>query len=206
MELHTYLVFVLGAFALVASPGADFIYVLSRSVSQGVGAGFWAALGVTFGLLIHTAFAVLGLTALLYSSAIAFLFVKYVGVCYLIYLGIKIFLTKNQFNNIGESKAANNLEIFKQGLFTNIFNPKAGLTFMAFMPQFLSANGTQSYLIFQLGATVCLIAFIWFTMVGYFSGIFRKYVVGNRLAENAVKYFVSTILISLGIRLAWMER
>jgi threonine/homoserine/homoserine lactone efflux protein len=206
MELHTYLVFTLGAFVLVASPGADFIYVLSRSISQGVSAGFWAALGVTFGLLIHTAFAVLGLTALLYSSAIAFLVVKYVGVCYLIYLGVKIFLTKNQFKSIGESKAADNSEIFKQGLFTNVLNPKAGLTFMAFMPQFLSANETQSFLVFQLGASVCLIALFWFTTVSYFSGVFRKYVVNNRSAENAVRYFVSTILISLGIRLAWMER
>lgn len=206
MELHTYLVFILGAFVLVASPGADFIYVLSRSISQGAKAGFWGAMGVSFGLLIHTAFAVLGLTALLYSSAIAFLIVKYIGVCYLIYLGIKIFLSKNQFLNLTEARVASNSEVFKQGLFTNTLNPKAGLTFMAYMPQFLSTSETQSLLVFQLGASICLIALLWFSIVGYFSSIFRKYVVDSRSIGSAIRYLVSSILISLGLRLAWMER
>ena len=206
MELHNYLVFILGAFVLVASPGADFIYVLSRSISQGAKTGFWGALGVSFGLLIHTAFAVLGLTALLYSSAIAFLIVKYIGVCYLIYIGIKIFLNKSQFLTVSEAKVANNAEVFRQGLFTNTLNPKAGLTFMAYMPQFLSATDTQPLLVFQLGASICLIALLWFTVVAYFSSVFRRYIVNNRSIKSAIRYLVSSILVGLGLRLAWMER
>ena len=206
MELHTYLIFIIGAFALVASPGADFIYVLSRSVGQGRKAGFWAALGVSCGLLAHTLFAVAGLTALLYSSAIAFLIVKYIGVCYLVYLGLKTFLNKKQFQDIGCGNNVSDIEIFKQGLFTNMLNPKAGLTFMAYMPQFLSSGETQTLLVFELGASICIIGVFWFSAVGYLSGAFRKYVVDNKTVADTIRYFVGSILVAFGLRLAWFER
>ena len=206
MDLHIYLVFILGAFALIASPGADFIYVLTRSISQGASSGFWAALGVSCGMLIHTAFAVIGLTALLYSSAIAFLIVKYVGVCYLVYLGIKTFLNKNQFKKIAPSSIASDAEIFKQGLFTNVLNPKVGLTFMAYMPQFISSTDSHPLLVFQLGFSICVIALAWFSLVGLFSGVFRKHVIESESIGNTIRYMTSAILISFGLKLAWLER
>lgn len=206
MELHVYLTFLLGAFVVVASPGVDFIYVLSRSIAQGTKAGILGALGVTCGLLIHTSFAVAGLTVLLYSSAIAFLIVKYIGVCYLVYLGVRMLMSKSHFSGVGEASLASNSEIFRQGLLTNTLNPKAGLTFMAYMPQFLSPTESQPLVVLSLGLSVCLMALAWFSFVGYCSRIFRKYVVNNESIGDAIRYFVSSILISFGLRLAWMER
>lgn len=206
MDLQSYLIFALGAFVLIATPGADFIYVLGRSVSQGAKAGFWAALGVSCGMLIHTVFAIVGLTALLYSSALAFLIAKYIGVCYLVYLGIKTFLNKQQFTDIADAERVSHGTVFKQGLLTNTLNPKAGLTFMAYMPQFLSAESAQSVIILELGLSICLITLAWFALVGLFSGVFRQYVVNNRAVGNAIRYFVGSVLISLGLRLAWLER
>jgi len=206
MDFSLYLVFIIGAFALIASPGADFIYVLSRSISQGTTSGFWAALGVSCGMLIHTAFAVIGLTALLYSSAIAFLLVKYVGVCYLVYLGIKIFLNKNQFKKMDQSSNERNSEIFKQGLLTNTLNPKVGLTFMAYMPQFLSSTDSHPFLVFQLGLSICAIALVWFSLICIFSSVIRKYVIENESVGNTIRYMTSSILIGFGLRLAWLEQ
>jgi len=206
MELHIFVVFVLGAFALVASPGTDFIYVLSRSISDGRNAGFVAALGVSSGMLVHTGFAVAGLTALLYSSAIAFLIAKYIGVFYLVYLGVKIFLTKDQFKNMEVAESANNYDIFKHGLLTNVLNPKVGLTFMAYMPQFLSPAGESSLLVLQLGISICIVALIWFSIVGFFSSAVRRYVVESEAIGNTTRYATSSILVFLGFRLAWLER
>ena len=101
--------------------------------------------------------------------------------------------------------AAKDWDIFKQGLFTNTLNPKVGLTFMAYMPQFISTE-SSSLLVFKLGLSICLIALIWFSIIGVFSTIIRKYVVDNESIGNAIRYFVSSILIGLGLKLAWLER
>ena len=206
MTLDTYLLFILGAFALIASPGPDFIYVLSRSIGQGTKSGLWAAAGVSTGTVIHTLFAVVGLTALLYSSAIAFLIVKYVGVCYLVYLGIRMFLNKNQFSNIGKIKPAPYYLIFRQGWLSNTLNPKVGLTFMAYMPQFLSPAESQPLVVLQFGLTISAIAMIWLVSVAVFSALFGKLIVENRSVGNIIRYSVSSLLIGFGFKLAFFER
>jgi threonine/homoserine/homoserine lactone efflux protein len=112
--------------------------VATRSTSQGVKAGIVSALGIAGGCIVHLLAAVIGLSAIIANSAIAFDIIKYVGAAYLIYLGIRSFLSKqNKFsiNNAIEKKPLSKL--FWQGVFTNVLNPKVALFFLAFLPQFI---------------------------------------------------------------------
>ncbi len=207
MEPQTLLLFSLGFFALVAAPGPDFVYVFSRSIHEGPKAGLISALGISAGMAVHTIFAVVGLTALLYTSAMAFLVIKFAGAAYLIYLGIKFFLTKQQFKLDSSKQLADPVVIFRQAVLTNVLNPKAGLTFMAYMPQFITPGtasvSTQALL---LGAIICVITLSWYITLGAFSGWLKRYVVDSPRLSDAIRYSVGTILIGLGLRLAWLER
>jgi threonine/homoserine/homoserine lactone efflux protein len=86
--------FLVASLALIATPGPDMIYVVTRGVAQGRRAALVSACGVCSGLAVHTSFAAIGLSALLARSAVAFSVVKYAGAAYLIYLGLKTFLSK----------------------------------------------------------------------------------------------------------------
>lgn len=207
MEAHTLLLFSLGFFALVAAPGPDFVYVFSRSIHQGAKAGIVSALGISTGMLVHTVFAVAGLTALLYTSAIAFLIVKIVGAGYLIYLGVKILLTKQHFKFDRPVTDAERNVIFRQAVLTNVLNPKAGLTFMAYMPQFVSPSaGNISAQVLILGTIICAITLSWYVALGTFSGWLKQHIVDSPRISDVIRYAVGTLLIGLGLRLAWLER
>src|ERR1043165_3535996 len=93
-----FILFVGVAWALILAPGPDMLYVITRGVTQGRRAGMLSALGVIGGILVHTTAAAFGLTLILQTSALAFLVVKYVGVIYLIYLGIKSWREKSTFH------------------------------------------------------------------------------------------------------------
>src|SRR5438477_5291689 len=126
--------FMLAAIMLNLTPGADMLYVATRSTSQGIKAGIVSALGIAAGTIIHIIGAIAGLSALITQSAMAFEVIKYLGAAYLIYLGIKSIL-KKEFNS-GKIKPVDKKslgKIFKQGVITNVLNPKVALFFLAFI-------------------------------------------------------------------------
>jgi len=144
-------VFLGAAIAMLIVPGPAVLYIIARSVDQGPLAGIVSTLGIGVGTLFHTAGAVLGLSAILASSAVAFAVVKYLGAAYLIYLGVKRLLTK-------DSPHTQNVQpqplwkIFRQGIMVNLLNPKTALFMLAFLPQFVDpARGSVSFQILLLG-------------------------------------------------------
>jgi threonine/homoserine/homoserine lactone efflux protein len=109
--------FLTASLALIATPGPDMIYVVTRGISQGRRVGLVSAWGTCAGLVFHTALAAAGLSALLRSSATAFMVVKYVGAAYLIYLGVKTLLTRESFSLRGNKATGSGLgKAFLQGL------------------------------------------------------------------------------------------
>ncbi|HSR18856.1 MAG TPA: LysE family translocator [Ignavibacteriaceae bacterium] len=193
--------FIISAAILVIAPGPDFIYVTSRGISEGHKAGVLSALGISVGLLIHTLFAAFGLSAIIQASSTAYILIKFAGAGYLIYLGIKALLRKDSLNSKEiESKKGN---VFKQGVLTNVFNPKAIITFMAFLPQFVDLKMSSHIIQFSiLGIIIAVIAVLWFGLVGYFSGIIGSVIKKSRLFQNVVSYLSGTVMIALGLRLA----
>lgn len=136
-------VFMAAALALNISPGPDMLYVISRSLGQGRKAGVVSALGIGTGTLVHTFVASIGLSAILRSMPVAFDFIKYAGAVYLIYLGARMLVTRTNNKASTDSGPTGNeslRSVFRQGVTTNVLNPKVALFFLAFLPQFIDRS------------------------------------------------------------------
>jgi threonine/homoserine/homoserine lactone efflux protein len=188
---------------IIIAPGPDFIYVTTRGITDGHKAGIISALGISAGLLIHTLFAAFGLSAIIQTSRIAYSIIKYLGAAYLIFIGIKALMTKTKIDEFKSDRTYVSSNIFKQGILTNVFNPKAIVTFMAFLPQFVNVNISHPIKQFIiLGLILSTMAIIWFGFVGYFAGIFGTFIKRSIIIQNGLKYISGSIMILLGLRLA----
>ncbi|MEN6671041.1 LysE family translocator [Psychrobacter sp. B38] len=209
--IENYLGFILAAVLLNLTPGTDSVYIITRSVSQGQKAGLYSVLGITSGSLIHTLLAALGLSVLLASSPMAFMIVKYIGAAYLCYLGLKMLLSKPSnaiANTFSKDKVTLNQykvdhwQIYKQGVLTNVFNPKVALFFIAFFPQFIDthyAYGTLSFLI--LGLTFASTGLVWCTCLALLAARFSKKLRENPSVETILNKISGVVFIGLGIKL-----
>ena len=160
MSLHSYLLFVLAALALVLAPGPDMLYMLGRCVAQGRRAGILSALGFSLGGLVHISAAVLGLSAILAASATAFTVVKWVGAAYLVYLGVSTLWRRPALLAIDtHGPGVRGRTILWQAFLSDVLNPKVALFFLALLPQFVDRDAPHPALqILLLGLTVSVIA------------------------------------------------
>ena len=205
----TFALFAAGALALIASPGADFVFVLSRALSGGRRAGVAAALGIGTGLLAHTAVAAGGLVALLRSSPAAFDALRWAGAAYLVYLGARTLASRSMFDAGSAAVEPERLgAVYRRGVLTNALNPKVALTFGAYLPQFLppatdAGGGASAGGVFALGLVICAMAVAWFSLVGVASGSLRRALVGSPVAAGIARWGTGGLLVAFGLRLAW---
>jgi threonine/homoserine/homoserine lactone efflux protein len=143
-EPSTLLLFAASAVALVAVPGPNLIYIVTRSVDQGPRAGVASALGVETATLVHIAAAAAGLSAALASSATAFTVVKYAGAAYLVFLAARAFMERGE-EQPGERAHAAGRRVFAEGFLVNLLNPKVALFFLAFLPQFIDSGAGAAW-------------------------------------------------------------
>jgi threonine/homoserine/homoserine lactone efflux protein len=134
------LAFTLASLALIVIPGPNMIFIVTRTAAQGLRAGLASALGVEAGTLLHVAAAALGVAALIATSPIAFGVVKYAGVAYLVYLGVKT-LRGPSSTTTGITRKTSPGRLFVDGALVNALNPKVVLFFLAFLPQFTRSQG-----------------------------------------------------------------
>ena len=158
-DATTYGFFVVASLALTLVPGPAVLYIVARSVEGGRPAGLVSVLGIGAGGFVHVAFAALGLSALLVSSAAAFAVVKWLGVAYLIYLGIGRLLARDEEEaavTVGNEPLT---RVFSQGVIVNVLNPKTALFFLAFLPQFVDpSRGAVTAQVALLGTTFVVLA------------------------------------------------
>ena len=184
---------------LVFMPGPNTLYIIARSVQQGRRAGIVSSLGVQVGSLVHISAATCGLSALLLSSALAFGFVKYAGAAYLIYLGVKTLLTKEEAGPAREVKRASLSRVFYQGVVVNLLNPKTALFFFAFLPQFVDpARGRVATQIISLGAILVIFGTLSDMTYALAAGSVGNWLRGNLKFLRAQRYFSGSIYIGLG--------
>lgn len=201
--------FLIAGIILNLTPGVDTMYILGRSISQGKKAGVLSALGIASGALVHCVFAALGLSIILAKSALAFEIVKYAGAAYLIFLGIKMLISKSdgKFELKNENEQTNHRKIYISGVFTNILNPKVALFFLAFLPQFIDPNYTQSSLPFLiLGLTFVFTGTIWCLTLALFASKLSNKIRGNYKIKKWLDKITGGIFIALGIKLALSEK
>lgn len=139
-DAHSLLLFILAGLALNVTPGPDMLYIVARSSTEGRRAGIVSALGVAVGTLVHIAALALGLAAVLRSVPLAYDAVRLAGAGYLIYLGIRALLHSPMANDHVTIERASLWAIFRQGVVTNVLNPKVALFFLAFLPQFVDPS------------------------------------------------------------------
>ena len=201
--------FLIAGIILNLTPGVDTMYILGRSISQGKKAGFLSALGIASGALVHCVFAALGLSLILAKSALAFEIVKYAGAAYLIFLGIKMLISKSdgKFELKNESKKTNYKKIYFSGIFTNILNPKVALFFLAFLPQFIDPNYTKGSLPFLiLGLTFVFTGTIWCLTLALFASKLSEKIRENYKIKKWLDKITGGIFIALGIKLALSKK
>ena len=209
--IENYLGFVLAAILLNLTPGTDSMYIITRSVSHGSAAGFYSVLGIISGILVHTVFAALGLSIILINSPLAFTIVKYIGASYLCYLGIKMLMSKqpsllaNHLPKSSPSVPANSIahwQIYKQGVLTNVFNPKVALFFLAFFPQFIDPSYAHSALSFLiLGLSFALTGFVWCSCLALLASKFSANLRKNPAIEVLLNKISGVVFIGLGVKL-----
>ena len=200
--------FIAAGLLLNITPGADMLYVLSRGAAQGPRAGVVAALGIGTGCCGHIVFAVLGLSAILAASSLAFSVLKYVGAIYLIYLGVTALRSlRSSPAQIATRPAAPLSKIFREAVLINLLNPKVALFFLAFLPQFVSPHADNKALtlavlgvIFNINGTLVNI------VVGAASGTIAGRMRGHARLARWLKGAMGGVLILLGVRLALSER
>ena len=194
------LVFLSAALVLLAIPGPAVFYILGRSIGQGTTAGLVSAFGIATGTLVHVAAAVLGLSALLISSALAFAVVKYLGAVYLVFLGVERLRSKEE-TRVTEAAASVPLRrVFAQGILVNILNPKTAMFILAFLPQFVDASGPNvARQILFLGLLFAMMGLASDSLWALFAGTLTRWLRSHSRWTEAPRYLSGGLLISLGV-------
>jgi threonine/homoserine/homoserine lactone efflux protein len=192
---------------LIFTPGPDIIYVMTRGMAQGRRAALAAAAGFALGNFAHTFFAVIGLSALITSSATAFACVRYAGALYLVYLGIRMLRSRGSLVPEGREGALQCRVIFRQSILANIMNPKVALFFLAFFPQFVDpSRGSVALQMLVLGSTFVILTLAGFGLVALCAGEVGRWLNRSAKSGERVGQVAGCVLIALGLRLAWPER
>lgn len=209
VDFNSYLLFIGASIILCVVPGPDMIYLLSRTIAQGKKAGFAAALGINLGGYFHLTAAILGISAIIATSAIAFNILKYCGAAYLIYIGFKAVLS-NSPSAIDSSDNEARLSIkaiFWQGFISDVLNPKVAIFFISLLPQFIQSDSNNTFTqLIILGITVNIIALLINLALVWFShSVSRNLRQSNRVSKF-LNNVMGTIFISLGLKLATEQR
>ena len=208
MESPALGLYVVASLALIATPGQDMIYVITRSLAQGRFAGLCSAVGVCLGILVHTALAALGVGAILQASESLFVLLKLAGAAYLVYLGLRMMLSRDAARiDAGARTPLAPLSLVWQGVLSNVTNPKIVLFFFAFLPQFVdpaSAHPTRDLAF--LGLLYALMALPVKAAVGLAAGSLSERVLRHPSALTWMNRVSSGVLVGLGLRLAASER
>jgi threonine/homoserine/homoserine lactone efflux protein len=197
------LVFLLAALGLLLIPGPAVIYIVTRSIAQGRKAGIASVLGIELATLCHSIAAAFGLSAILLASSMAFNVVKYLGAAYLIYLGIRAILSRRETVQVENAVQPSLRQLFRRGFVVNILNPKTGLFFYAFLPQFVDpARGSTIVQILFLGGLFAVLATITDSTYALVTSGIGKLITQRSGFRRIQKYVTGGIYISLGVAAA----
>jgi threonine/homoserine/homoserine lactone efflux protein len=197
--------FILVVLMLFLIPGPAVLVTISQTIKGGKKNGIITGLGIAFGDLIHTFAAVLGLSAILMTSAFAFEVVKYIGAAYLIYLGISALINKTKKVAKPAVEKVNPNLSFRQALLIELLNPKTALFFLAFLPQFVRSDSYPvTFQLLMLGLTFVLMSIIYTTFIAFLTSIIgEKFLAKTKQCSNWIGKVAGIVYIGLGLKLAF---
>jgi threonine/homoserine/homoserine lactone efflux protein len=204
---HNIVLFMVSALALNLSPGPSILYILSRSIGQGREAGLLSVFGLATATLIHAVAMALGLSTLFLYSPLAFAVVKYLGAAYLIYLGIGALLSRGTLQPVAAAAPLSRGAIYRQGVVTDLLNPKVALFFIAFLPQFVDpAAGSPTMQILFFGLLFHITGVPVNLMVALAGGRLAKLLARRPGWARVQNWITGAVLVGLGLRLALSEQ
>lgn len=207
LGIHDLALFIVSGLLLNMMPGPDSLLIMLRSGSQGWRAGSMAALGIGTGTMVHVLAAALGLSALLSASAELFAVIKLMGALYLVYLGTSL-LRQGASSPVANEPAVSLPtlsygRIFRQGLLTNVLNPKVALFFLAFVPQFIAPDAPQKALAFiVLGCIFNINGMIWCHLLAFSTAYASRKVRLPARLGRWLNRLMGGLFVGLGIKLA----
>lgn len=174
---------------------------------QGRRASIFASIGCTGGIVPHLLATILGLAAVMHTSAIAFQTLKFAGVAYLLYLALVTWTDKAAFTIDDSSSENSSISIMIKAFLLNILNPKLTIFFLAFLPQFIKPAATSSLLqMLILSGVFMLMTFVVFVIYGFLAHSFRKVVIESSRAQKLLRRSFATTFFCLGANLALSNR
>lgn len=199
--------FLITSFIVVISPGTGVLYTLATGLSRGARASIVAAFGCTLGIVPHLAAAIMGLAALLHTSALAFQIFKYLGVAYLLFMAWSTLRESGALKVEKEADTHSAVQVTVTAVLINILNPKLSIFFLAFLPQFISAGEAQPLSrMLELSAVFMLMTFLVFVGYGLFAASIRDHVISRPRVLTWMRRTFAAAFAALGAKLAFADR
>ena len=199
--------FLVTSFIVVLIPGTGAVFTVSTGLMRGRRASVWAALGCTLGIVPHLLATILGLAAIMHTSALAFSLLKYAGVAYLLYLAYATWQDRSGFSFDETPQEASALQLVIKAVLLNLLNPKLTIFFLAFLPQFVSPKATSPLAdMLILSAIFMLMTFVVFAVYGLAAHAFRSLVMNSERVQNWMRRSFAGAFAGLGLNLAFTEQ
>lgn len=199
--------FLVTSFIVIASPGTGVLYTLAAGLARGSRASVVAAFGCTIGIVPHMAAAIMGLAALLHASALAFQIFKYAGVAYLLYMAWSTLREHGALSVDKEVDTRSAIQVTVEAILINILNPKLSIFFLAFLPQFVSADEANPLAhMLALSAVFMLMTFVVFVGYGLCAASVRDHVISRPRVLTWMRRTFAGAFVALGGKLALAER
>ncbi|MDN4525928.1 LysE family translocator [Fictibacillus fluitans] len=207
MEAVSILSFLAAAIVLTIMPGPDNLFVLAQSIAKGKKAGISTSLGLCTGLIVHITAVTVGLSAVIYQSAIIFSIIKYAGAAYLLFLAYKSFREKDSQINLASGDTLNYSALYKRGIIMNVLNPKVSLFFLAFLPQFVNyKSGHVSLQMLTYGILFLLQALLLFTLFSIFAEKAGSFLRKNPRVSGKINFIQGSLFTLIGLKIAFSQR
>ena len=199
--------FLITSLIVVLIPGTGVIYTVSTGLTQGKKASMYVALGCTLGIVPHLLATILGLAALMHTSAVAFQILKWAGVVYLFYVAWGTWRDKTAFQLDDNPSKTHALGLISKAILMNVLNPKLTIFFLAFLPQFIPANSTHVLApMLLLSAIFMVITLAVFVVYGLLAHTFRHFVVESARVQTFLRYGFTAAFIGLASKLALTDK
>ena len=199
--------FLITTLVIVASPGTGAVYTIAAGLSRGSRAGVLAAFACTLGIVPHLAAAMMGLAAILHTSALAYQTVKYAGVAYLLFMAWQTLRERGGLRVEATPDERPPLRVLVDGVLINILNPKLSIFFVAFLPQFIGVNEPYPMVrMLELSAIFMLMTFVVFAVYGLCAATMRERVVTRPAVMAWIRRTVAAAFVAMGARLALTEK
>ncbi|MFJ5770445.1 LysE family translocator [Psychrobacillus sp. NPDC093180] len=207
VEFLSVISFLGAAIVLTVMPGPDNLFTLAQSIAKGKKAGIFTTLGLCTGLLVHIITATLGISAIIYQSALAFSIVKYAGAAYLLFLAYKSFTEKDSGLNLNIEDSLDYKSLYQKGIIMNLLNPKVSLFFLAFFPQFINyENGNVSIQMLVYGILFLIQTLIIFTLISMFAGKVGVFLRKNRSLSKKINIIQGSLFTLIGLKIALSQK